>query len=103
MKNISNLIAEKKGYTQLLNELEKLSGSELNSLLLELFRNRTKKISPAELLKQFEKNRFAAPSSVDPIIFKQLELKCLKIAAEKIFSVVTLSPLTPLGTCSVVD
>ncbi len=62
MDNISKLVAEKTGYANLLNELaEKLSGSELNSLLLELFRKRVKKISPTELLKHFERTGLLLP------------------------------------------
>ena len=85
-----------------MNELQKFSGSELNTLLLELFRKRAKKITPAELLRQFEKNRFTAPSSVDTIAFKELEMRCLKLAEQKNFTSVTLSPLTSFGTCSAV-
>ncbi len=103
MNNISNLLAEKMGYTNLLNDLsEKLSASELNTLLLELFRTRAKKLTPAALLRQFEKNRFASPSAVDTIDFKEFELRCLKLAKGKGFIPVTLSPLAPLGTCSAV-
>jgi hypothetical protein len=81
MDNISKLIAEKTGYTNLITELnEKLSGSVLNTLLLELFRKRAKKITPIELLKYFEKNRFVAPPTVDTIDFKEFEIRCLKIA-----------------------
>jgi len=102
MKNISELIAQKSGYKNLVDELnERLSGSELNSLLIELFRKRVKTISPAELLRQFKKNRFAAPSSIDPIPFREFELRCLRVARDKNFKLVTLSPLAPLGTCSV--
>ena len=103
MDNISNLIAKKTGHSNLLDDLsEKLSASELNSLLLELFRRRTKKITPAELLSQFIKNRFAAPSAIDTIDFKEFEIRCLGLAKNKGFLPVTLSPLTVLGTCSAV-
>ena len=52
MSNISNLVAEKTGYSNLLDDLNnKLSGSALNSLLLELFRKKVKKISPAGIIK----------------------------------------------------
>ncbi|HEX5152508.1 MAG TPA: hypothetical protein VFW07_13755 [Parafilimonas sp.] len=101
MNNIAKLIAEKTGYANLLDDLNKLSGSELNSLLLELFRKRIKKISPAALLNDFDKNRFSAPSSVETISFKQFELRYLELAVAKKFNVVTLSPLTSLGACSV--
>jgi len=103
MSNISNLVAKKMGYSNLFNDLsEKLSASELNTLLLELFRTRAKKITAAELLRQFEKNRFAAPSEVDTINFKEFEIRCLKLAKSKGFTPVTLSPLAPFGTCSAV-
>jgi hypothetical protein len=96
------LIAQKAGHDELLDELiEKFSGSDLNSFLLELLRKRVKKITAAELLREFEKNRFAVPSTVDSIDFKELELRCLKLAESKNFRLVTLSPLTVLGTCSV--
>ena len=103
MSNISNLFAAKMGYTNLFEELsEKIPASELNTLLLELFRTRAKKVKPVELLRQFEKNRFASPSEVDTINFKEFELRCLKLAKNKGFVPITLSPLAPFGTCSVV-
>src|SRR6476661_3612207 len=103
MNNISSLVAKRTGYSDLLDDLgKKFSASELNSLLLELFRIRAKKIKPAELFRQFEKNRFAAPSEVDTISFNEFELRCLKLAKSKGFSPITLSPLAPFGTCSAV-
>src|SRR5215467_13568796 len=103
MSTISNLVAKKMGYPDLLNDLsEKLSASELNTLLLEVFRIRAKKMRPGELLRQFEKNRFASPSEVDTINFNEFEMRCLKLAKSKGFIPITLSPLTPFGTCSVV-
>jgi len=103
MTNISNLVAKRAGYPRLLDDLSKnISASELNSLLLELFRKRAMKVTPAELLRQFEKNRFAAPSEVDTISFNEFEIRCLKLAKRKGFSPITLSPLAPFGTCSAV-
>ena len=103
MNNIASRVAKKTGYPSLLDDLsEKLSASELNTLLLELFRLRAKKIKTAELLRQFEKNRFAAPSNVDSIHFKEFELRCLTLAKSKGFMPITLSPLAPFGTCSAV-
>ena len=103
MNNIADLLAKKMGYPNLVDDLSsKLSGSELNTLLLELFRMRAKKITPAELLKQFEKNRFASPSQVDTINFMEFEMRCLNLAKTRGFKPITLSPLTPFGTCSAV-
>src|SRR5690349_1855611 len=101
MNNISDLLAKRMGYSNLFVDLsENLSASELNTLLLELFRTRAKKVTPAELLRQFQKNRFASPSAVDTIDFKEFELRCLKLAKGNGFTPITLSPLAPLGTCS---
>jgi len=103
MTNISTLIEKKMGYTNLLRDLtEKLTASELSTLLLELFRMRAKKMTPAELLRQFEKNRFALPSAVEAIGFQEFETRCLKLAKSKGFVPVTLSPLAPFGTCSAI-
>jgi hypothetical protein len=101
MSNISKLVAKKNGLSNLFDDLtEKLSPSELNTLLPELFRTKAKKLTAAELLRQFEKNRFAAPSEVDTINFKEFEIRCLKLAKSKGFIPITLSPLAPFGTCS---
>jgi hypothetical protein len=103
MDSISKLIEQRIGYTNLLDDLtENLSWSELNTLLLELFRKKTKAITPARLLNQFQRNRFTMPSSADAIAIKELELKCLKLASDKGFRPITLSPLTSMGTCSAV-
>jgi hypothetical protein len=100
MDTVSKLIAEKTGYTNLINELASLPGSSLNSLLLELFRIRARKIKPSSLLNEFEKNRFVTPSGVDPIGFRQLEIRCLELAKARGFTPITLSPLTVFGTCA---
>jgi hypothetical protein len=100
MDTVSKLIAEKTGYTNLVTELADLPGSSLNSLLLELFRIRARKLKPAGLLNEFEKNRFVTTSTVDPIAFKQLEIRCLELARARGFTPITLSPLTVFGTCA---
>src|SRR5215831_13449699 len=103
MNEIAKLIEEELGYPNLLTDLnEKLSGSDLNSFLLELFRLRTMNISPAAVLQQFANNRFAFPSTIDPIVFKELEIKYLGLARQYGFEPLNLSPLAPLGTCSAI-
>jgi hypothetical protein len=100
MKNISNIIASKTGNDDLLERLQQLPGTELNSILLELFRKRAADVTPAVLLQQFESNRFAAPSTLDVVAFKELETSWLKLAEKNGFQSIILSPLTPLGTCA---
>jgi hypothetical protein len=101
MKDIFKSIARKTGVSGLVAGFHhKLNGSDWNSFLLEIFRERTAKVTPSELLKKFSENRFCRPSGVDPIAMKELEIRCLSLARERGFSPVILSPLAPLATCS---
>lgn len=101
MKAILNKIEEKTGLKSLVEIIIKnLNGSELNSLLLELFRQRASGITPASVLEEFTKNRFCFPSQLDPIVLRQEEIKWLKSAKALGFMPVQLSPLTPFGTSS---
>lgn len=100
---IIHQIKEKAGRADALEALEaKFSGSELNTYLLYLFQQRAKKVKPADLLHQFEHNRFVQTAEIDTLAFKALELEWLQHAEQNGFRPVTLSPLAPLGCCSVV-
>lgn len=102
MKTIRQL-KEKVGQLAWLEALEeKLTGSELNSYLLHLFQQRTHKLKPIDVLHQFAHSRFVKTADIDTLSFKTLELEWLQYAAQQGFAPVTLSPLAPLGTCSVV-
>ncbi|MBL7814594.1 MAG: hypothetical protein JNL70_06280 [Saprospiraceae bacterium] len=79
---------------------EELSGADFNSLLLALFKQRATKVTPAQLIADFVENRFVKPSDIDPIKSRELELAWLKQAQSQGFRVITLSPVSPLGTCS---
>jgi len=84
-------------YEQITNGL---SGTEFNSILLDIFGRRTSLISSQALLASFEKNRFTGFAKTDAIKARELELDWLKQAAASEFNIVTLSPVAPLGTCS---
>ncbi len=101
MSGILKRIQEKTHGIDLVPELESLSVSDLNSIFLELFRKKTSKMSPAHVLDQFTNSRFVLPSDIDPIEIKETELKWLKIAKTYDFEPIILSPLTPIGTSSV--
>ncbi len=87
---------------KLLQELDRLSGSELNSFMLKLFAQRADRQNACDLLKQFQKNRFVLEAQVDTLALKRLEIDCLELAQEQGFTPLTLSPVAPLGSCSVV-
>lgn len=79
---------------------ETLAGSELQSLLLEVMRERARKRTPAELLAQYRRDRFVRPAAIDLRVALELELHLLTAAHE--FTAVDLSPVAPLGVCSAI-
>jgi hypothetical protein len=93
-------ILEKLGDTQLVEKLGALPATELQSLLLEVFRKSTTNITPQQLLKAYETNRFVTPSAVDPITFYKKEIEMLETAKANEFEALELSPLAPIGNCS---
>jgi hypothetical protein len=97
-----NRLLEKIDDKELLDKLGNLPATELQSLLLEIFRQAASGITPQQLLKAYETNRFVVPSSVDPISFYKMELEMLEMASASSFEPQELSPLAPLGSCSAV-
>lgn len=96
-------ILDRLGEAHLLRLLgERLSGTELNSLLLEVFNQRISHQSPAQLLKQYHLNRFVKPADLPVLALKQTELDLLKIFHKCQFEPIELSPVAVLGSCSVV-
>lgn len=104
MKNtsITKRLLKKIGDDQLLEKLQQLPATELQSLLLEIFRQAANDVTPQQLLKAYETNRFVVPSAVDPISFYKTELEMLEMAKASSFEPQELSPLAPLGNCSVI-
>jgi hypothetical protein len=101
MNKIIEKIQNKLSYSNILEELaEKLSFSELNSFLMELFRIKVKTIKPSGIVHQFRNNRFVYPSEVDTLQMRKTELEYMTYISVKGYKPVTLSPLAPLGTCS---
>jgi hypothetical protein len=79
-----------------------LSYTELNTLLLEVYKIRCGEIRPADLMENYEKNKYVKPAFEDPIKLRKLEIGLFKIAKTFSFTPVELSPVVPLGTCSCV-
>ncbi|WP_239618884.1 hypothetical protein [Cohnella mopanensis] len=96
-------ILKKLGNSDLVSKLvNEISGSDLNTLLLKVFNERSKLMSPSELLNRYKENRFVQPAMADVLQLKQLELDILKIALNHRASPLQLSPVAPLGCTSVV-
>src|SRR5690348_11405615 len=81
---------------------DRMTGSELNSLLLEVYRRKSAKLTPGELLQQYRRNRLAQPSALDMIALLELELDVLRHWRAGGFEPVELSPAAAFGSCSVV-
>ena len=86
---------------EIIDKLLSLSRADLNSLLLELFQRQTDRLTPAEMLKAYQSNRFSVPSEADPARFHALEAQLLTAAQDMDIETVLLSPSAPLGSCSV--
>lgn len=98
-EKLKSKIPDSGAIDHLINEL---SRSDFNSLMMEIFRQRADQISPADLIRDFEQNRFTIPALIDPISQLEVEAFCLKQAKSADFTPIVLSPVAPLGTCSVV-
>ncbi len=91
-------IIDKLGASSFERLAQQLSGSELQSVLLELMRERARPRTPALVLEQFGRDGFCRPAPVDQRTLVDIERELLAAAAP--FEAIELSPLTPLASCS---
>lgn len=77
-----------------------LPGTTLQSVLLEVIRQRARARTPAEVLAQYQRDRFCHPAAVDQRTSVEIDAQLL--AAADRFEAMELSPVAPLGTCSTV-
>lgn len=99
---IVNKILERIGQPHLVDVLSELSGTELNSLLLEVFSHHTATLSAPDLLNLYQKNRFVKPADLPVMDLRQWEIDVLKLFHKHAFQLLELSPVATLGSCSVV-
>jgi len=78
-----------------------LSASELQTLLLEVSRERAAAVTPARVVQRWRDDRFVRPSGIDPRALVKTQAMLWERLPER-FAGVELSPLAPLGTCSAV-
>jgi hypothetical protein len=95
-------ILREAGAPDLLETLtQRLEPSDLQSLLLAVYRERAKAVSPATLLRQYRQNRFVQPAALDPRKLLELDRLAFSLLPPG-FEPLELSPVCPLGTNSVV-
>ena len=93
-------IVESVGATAFSRLADGLTGSALQSLLLEVMHARAEARCASELVDQYGRDRFCAPSAVDLRAMLAIDAQLLEAAGR--FEAVELSPVAPLGTSSVV-
>src|SRR5262245_14699115 len=77
---------------------ERLSPTDLQTLLLEVYRRRAAAVTPSRLLARYEDNRFVVKSPVDPLDLARLEASIHDRLPAHDITGLTLSPVSPLGT-----
>jgi hypothetical protein len=80
---------------------ERLEPSDLQSLMLALYRLRAQRRRPPEILSDYEANRFVRPSGLGPLRLLEWERTALSQLPAS-FDLMELSPVCLLGTSSVV-
>ena len=80
---------------------EQLAPTDLQSLLLEVYRRRSARRSPAEILASYKSDHFVRPSSISPERLLAWEQTAFSVLPAE-FQALELSPLCPLGTSSVI-
>lgn len=95
-------ILRKAGVPDLVEVLSaKLGASDLQSLLLEVFRRRAEAGSPGELMARYAKSRFTKPSALPAALFAELDVLAASLLPDG-FELLELSPVAPLGATAIV-
>src|SRR5271154_3047980 len=90
-------VLDRPGGPELLDLLaEELTGADLTTLLLEVFRRRAERLTPAEVMRRYRTDRFVAPAPTDYAALHRAE-GLLAAALPAGFQMLTLAPLVPLA------
>jgi hypothetical protein len=80
---------------------ERLSPSDLQSLLLEVYARVSARSTPTKVLEQYRRDRFVQPSVIDPRVLGELDRIAWSMLPSE-YQPIELGPLCPIGTCSAV-
>jgi hypothetical protein len=79
------------------DELVRMPGAELTTVMLEVMRRRAEALDPADVLRRYTSDRFAVPGALDPRAVRRAEeLAFASLPAS--FEQIVLSPLAAFGT-----
>lgn len=102
MEKIIERIERKAGIPGLVSMLaENLSPTDLQSILLEVYRIRSSHLQPSTVLSDYASNRFVHPSTVSPTALSKWEAIAFSQLPQE-FQPIALSPVCPLGTIAAV-
>ncbi len=91
-------IQREAGVPELIDVLvERLNPTDLQSLLLEVYRRRAVGVKPSQLLERYERDRFVRPSDLTPRVATDFDRLVWSLLPGH-YSAVELSPVCPLGT-----
>jgi hypothetical protein len=94
-KIIARIARELGGGDVLERLVRALAPTDLASLMLHVYRERSARRTPAELLAQYQRSSMVQPSTVDGRRIRELE--AIAFAAAGAFEAVELAPVAPLG------
>lgn len=87
----------------LVDALGDLPPADLRSLLLEVHRRQASRLTPAQVLAQYRRDRFTGVAAIDPVTFAEFDRFAFETLRQHGYTPVELSPLSPLGTVSAVS
>ena len=91
-------IQREAGIPELIDVLvERLAPTDLQSLLLEVYRRRVVGVQPSQLLERYERDRFVRPSDLAPNVLAEFDRLVWSLLPEH-YKAVELSPVCPLGS-----
>lgn len=100
--NIVKRIQKESNILHLVQCLASMPSSDLNSLMMEVMRKKIENMSPSDLLRKYTNHRFARPANVNFWELLAFETHLFQQAQLSGFEPLELSPVSPLGACSVV-
>jgi hypothetical protein len=100
MEEMIRRIVRESGDPALWNALSGMSATDLQTLLIGLYRARASKLTVAEVYRQYATNRFVAPTTVPARDLAKFEIEAYDRLPPG-YEPVSPSPVAPLGTCSV--
>jgi hypothetical protein len=91
-------IQREAGVSDLIDVLaERLDPTDLQSLLLEVYRRRAAGVTPGRLLDRYERDRFVRPSELAPAVLADFDHLAWSLLPDS-YQAIELSPVCPLGT-----